>query len=133
MSRTRTSSGRSGWTRRRAARRSNESLSGRQSIDLAPQRIEIEREAFAAGDTFEGTCGRIERVDIAAVLAEFEHLEAAQLRVDDPVPAHAERGVFVELDHAIAAAVRGRGRDHLDHDVGRCVDDALSGWFAAAG
>ena len=61
---------------------------------------------------------------IAALRAPAQDLQAAELRIDDPVVADPEDGVFRDLLHPISAAVAGCRGDDLDGDVGRFLGDA---------
>jgi hypothetical protein len=89
-----------------------------EPVDFGPQRVDVDREAGHAGYGVDATVGRRDRVNVAAVLAELEDLEASELGVDEPVEADAESLVLGELLDAVSALVRSAGA----HEVRRCVD-----------
>lgn len=97
-----------------------------EPLDLSPDRVEIQNEAITAGyldPSFRGA----EEVLVAPLRAPAQDLQAAELRIDDPVVAHPEGDILRDLLHPIPPTVaRCRGND-LDGDVGRLLDDAAGG------
>src|SRR5438128_961457 len=87
-------------------------------VDLIPERAQVEHEPGAAGDTHTAL-GGAERHCIATVASELVDLEAAELRVDEPVVADPGARVAGELLHAVAPDVAWAGRRDLHDDVGR--------------
>src|SRR3954464_7829144 len=97
-----------------------------EAFDLSPDGIEIQDEPITAG-YLDLAFRRAEEVLVAALGAPAQDLQAAELRVDDPVVADPEDGVFRDLLHPIPPAVAGCRGDDLDGDVGRFLDDAAGG------
>src|SRR4051812_12460447 len=58
-----------------------------------------------------------------AAVDQLEDLERAQLGIDEPVEAHAERRVLRELLDAIAPLVARRRRHHFDRDARRHANE----------
>src|SRR3954470_20387429 len=97
-----------------------------EPFDLSPDGIEIQNETITARYldlAFRGA----EEVLIAALRTPAQDLQAAELRIDDPVVADPEGGIFRDLLHSVPAAVAGCRGDDLDGDVGRFLDDAAGG------
>src|SRR5439155_17051053 len=92
---------------------------GSECFHLAPQCRQIEHQALTAGYGSYRVSRGAQRADIPAVGTALEDLEAASLRIDQPVPADPERGVVVHLLDAVAAYIGLPRRNHLDRNVGR--------------
>src|SRR5262249_10903371 len=101
---------------------------GAECVDFRPERGEVDAKSFAAGDVGDDALGHAEGMRVAAVGAELEDLEGAELGIDEPVPLHAERGVLSELLDAIASLVARRRRHHLDRDARRDADESPKRW-----
>src|SRR4029450_8079514 len=98
-----------------------------------PQGVQIEREALTARDGIDDSPARLDRLRVLAGGAEGQDLERAALRVEQPVPAHAEARVVDRFVVPVAAAIPRRRRDDLDGDVGRAPDDAVPREWTPAG
>jgi len=93
-------------------------------VDLIPERAQVEHEPGAAGNTHTAV-GGAERHGIATVATELVDLEAAELRVDEPVVADPDARVVGELLHAVAPDIAGAGRCDLHDDIGRDADESV--------
>lgn len=74
------------------------------TIQLGPQRVEIEREALVTGDRVRAL-RRGERVDETAIRAEREHFELSlsrELRAQDAIEAEGARSIDAEVVHGEA-------------------------------
>src|SRR5438874_11152112 len=87
-------------------------------VDLRPEGVEVDGQTPAAGSAH-APARRRQRNRIAAAAPQLEDLQAAKLRVDDPVVGDSSARVVGELVDAVAAHVpRVRSRD-LPRDVRR--------------
>src|SRR5262249_12797916 len=72
-------------------------------------------------------------VRVPAVRIALEDLHGAQLWIDDPIPAHAERRVLEELLQAIEPRLARGRHDDLAHDARGRVNQAIPGGKTIAG
>jgi len=110
---------------RRAATPPTASRPGpRRLIHLRPEGVEVHGQAPAARSTHV-TPTRRERYRIAAVTPQLEDLQAAKLRVDDPVIPDSGARVVTELVDAVAARVSRARRGDLHREVRRHADERV--------
>src|SRR2546425_31848 len=93
-------------------------------VDLRPEGVEVDGQARAAGSAHAATTRR-ERDGVAAVAPQLEDLQAAKLRVDDPVVPDSRARVVAELLDAVAPHVSGARRGDLHREGRRHADERV--------
>src|SRR5438046_3944004 len=93
----------------------------RRLIDLRPEGIEVDGEAPAARSAH-AAARRRDRNRVAAVTPQLEDLQAAKLRVDDPVVPDSRASVVAELLDAVAPHVSRARRAAPPRHGGRHAD-----------